>query len=83
LLALHPFVEERALGEVWLSPLDVILDEARALVVQPDLFFISTARSKILRDRVRGASLSHRRIRLKHRFFPGFTRFLSSIPGLW
>jgi Uma2 family endonuclease len=55
LLALNPFVEERALGEVWLSPLDVILDEARALVVQPDLFFISTARSHILRDRVRGA----------------------------
>ena len=54
LLALQPF-EERALGEVWLSPLDVILDEARALVVQPDLFFISTARSGILRDRVRGA----------------------------
>jgi Uma2 family endonuclease len=55
LLALHPFVEERGLGEIWLSPLDVILDEARALVVQPDLVFISTARSGIVRDRVRGA----------------------------
>jgi Uma2 family endonuclease len=55
LLALHPFVEERGLGEIWLSPLDVILDEAQALVVQPDLLFISTARSRIVRDRVRGA----------------------------
>jgi Uma2 family endonuclease len=54
-LALHQHVESRHLGEIWLSPLDVILDAERALVVQPDLLFISKARAGILMDRVRGA----------------------------
>ena len=38
-LALVAYVQERRLGEVWISPLDVILDVERALIVQPDLFF--------------------------------------------
>ena len=54
-LALVAHVQERRLGEVWISPLDVILDAERALIVQPDLFFISNERSHILSDRVRGA----------------------------
>lgn len=47
---------ERHLGVVCFSPLDVVLDEETGLVVQPDLMFISTERSAILRDRVWGAS---------------------------
>ena len=54
-LALVAHVRERRLGEVWISPLDVILDAERALIVQPDLFFIASERSHILTDRVRGA----------------------------
>jgi Uma2 family endonuclease len=54
-VALRAHVNERRLGRVWLSPLDVVLDEAEALIVQPDLMFISTARDWIVRDRVRGA----------------------------
>jgi Uma2 family endonuclease len=54
-MALVSHVRERQLGSVWISPLDVILDAERALVVQPDLFFISNERSHILTDRVRGA----------------------------
>jgi Uma2 family endonuclease len=53
--ALVEHAESRRLGEVWISPLDVILDAERALIFQPDLFFISNERSDILTDRVRGA----------------------------
>jgi Uma2 family endonuclease len=55
LLALNTHVSERQLGQMWVAPLDVVLDEERALIVQPDLFFISNDRSFIVRDRVRGA----------------------------
>ncbi|RPI51002.1 MAG: Uma2 family endonuclease [Acidobacteria bacterium] len=53
--ALVEHAESRHLGEVWISPLDVILDAERALIVQPDLLFISNERSHILTDRVCGA----------------------------
>jgi Uma2 family endonuclease len=54
-LALNAHVEERKLGRVWVAPLDVVLDHDRALIVQPDLFFVSNERESIIRDRVRGA----------------------------
>jgi Uma2 family endonuclease len=54
-LALTSHVRERLIGDVWLSPIDVILDEARALVLQPDLLFISNERRHILTDRIHGA----------------------------
>ena len=54
-LALNAHVEERKLGQVWLAPLDVVLDHDRALIVQPDLFFVSNQRASIITDRVRGA----------------------------
>src|SRR5918994_410611 len=54
-LALHRHVRERDLGQMWLSPLDVVLDHDRALIMQPDLFFISRDRSSIVQDRIRGA----------------------------
>jgi Uma2 family endonuclease len=53
--ALDGHVRECGLGEIWLSPLDVILDYDAALVVQPDLFFVSSERSWIVAERVRGA----------------------------
>jgi Uma2 family endonuclease len=54
-LALDRHVRERSLGRIWISPIDVVLDEHRALIVQPDLMFISNEREWIVRDRVRGA----------------------------
>ena len=54
-LALTAHVRERNLGKVWVSPLDVVLNEEQALIVQPDLFFVSNEREYIVRDRVRGA----------------------------
>ena len=55
MLALVQHVREHQLGEMWVSPLDIILDPERHLIVQPDLFFISKERSHIVSDRVRGA----------------------------
>ena len=45
------FVAGRKLGEVFVSPLDVILTQRR--VVQPDIFFISKSRLNLVTDRVR------------------------------
>jgi len=46
--------EPRGLGRVAIAPVDVILDRDRALVLQPDVLFISTERSAIIRDQVWG-----------------------------
>src|SRR5688500_15955828 len=42
-------------GEAWLSPLDVVLDVERNLVVQPDLSVVLTERADIVTDRIWGA----------------------------
>lgn len=49
---LEDFVKVKQAGTVLVSPLDVVLSPHR--VVQPDLFFISKARSDIIQDRIRG-----------------------------
>jgi Uma2 family endonuclease len=49
------FVGQHKLGTVCIAPLDVILDPARALIVQPDLFFVSKQRQDIITDHVWGA----------------------------
>ena len=54
-LALNQHISEYAAGEIWLSPIDVILDQDRHLVAQPDLLFISQARAHIVSDRIHGA----------------------------
>jgi Uma2 family endonuclease len=54
-LALSRHVRQRGLGAVLLSPVDVVLDYDKNLVVQPDLMFVSQARSGILKRRVMGA----------------------------
>jgi Uma2 family endonuclease len=54
-LALSKHVRERRLGHVLLAPLDVVLDYDRALILQPDLLFVSQARAHILKERVLGA----------------------------
>jgi Uma2 family endonuclease len=54
-LALSAHLAETRLGTVWLSPIDVVLDRERALVVQPDLFVVSSERESIIKDRLYGA----------------------------
>lgn len=48
-------VREHQLGQVCVSPVDVVLDEPAALVVQPDVIFVANERLSIVRDRVFGA----------------------------
>jgi Uma2 family endonuclease len=49
------FVGQRKLGVVCIAPQDVILDAARALILQPDLMFISKSRQEIISDHIWGA----------------------------
>jgi Uma2 family endonuclease len=53
-LLLCHHVEPRGLGKVAVAPVDVILDRKQALIVQPDVLFVSTARLSIVRDQVWG-----------------------------
>jgi Uma2 family endonuclease len=52
---LRVFVGQHKLGTVCIAPQDVILDPARALVMQPDLMFISKMREEIISDHIWGA----------------------------
>lgn len=53
--ALYDHVEHDGLGTVAVAPLDVILDRERALIVQPDILFVSRERHSIIREQVWGA----------------------------
>ena len=52
---LDQHVRAGGLGVVVVSPIDVVLDEANALVVQPDVIFVAHDRVHIIRDQVWGA----------------------------
>src|SRR5918996_3644871 len=53
LVRMYAHVTQQGTGEV-LSPMDVVLDEAAALVIQPDIVFISRDRRGIIRERIWG-----------------------------
>lgn len=48
-------VRRYRVGRVVVAPVDVVLDPQRALVLQPDVVFVSTERAGIVTDRVFGA----------------------------
>lgn len=52
---MYAYVEQHALGKVCVSPIDVVLDEPAALVIQPDIVFVAADRLAIIRDRIWGA----------------------------
>ena len=49
------YVERAAEGLVFLSPIDVVLDQQAGLVVQPDVVVISEERRHLVTDRIWGA----------------------------
>jgi Uma2 family endonuclease len=52
---LERHVREMSAGRVIPSPVDVILDNRRALIVQPDIVFVATERLGMCTDRIWGA----------------------------
>ena len=52
---LKAHVAHRQLGDVCVSPMDVVLDEDAGLIVQPDVTFVSNDRTSIVRGHIRGA----------------------------
>ena len=48
-------VRQHQLGVVCVSPMDVVLDEKNALIVQPDVLFVSNERAGIVREQIWGA----------------------------
>jgi Uma2 family endonuclease len=52
---LQDHVDAHCLGRVAIAPLDVILDAEAALIVQPDVMFVSTERLSIIRNQIWGA----------------------------
>ena len=53
--ALQAHAEQTSAGEVFVAPIDVVLDYEQALVLQPDLLFVSASRGHIVRERIYGA----------------------------
>lgn len=52
---LDAHVRAKSLGTVCVSPIDVVLDQERALVLQPDVMVVTEARHGIIRDQIWGA----------------------------
>lgn len=52
---LDAHVRRHQAGRVVTSPVDVVLDRQRSLIVQPDVLFVATARLHICTDRIWGA----------------------------
>lgn len=53
--ALHTHVTQEQIGDVYVSPIDVVLDAVRGLVLQPDILFVAAGNRAIVRDRIWGA----------------------------
>lgn len=53
--ALQEHVDDTHTGEVFVAPVDCVFDRERALVLQPDIVFVSQSRQDIVLDRIYGA----------------------------
>jgi Uma2 family endonuclease len=53
--ALRSYADRTYAGEVLMAPVDVVFDRRLALVLQPDVLFVSQGRMDMVRDRIYGA----------------------------
>ena len=53
--ALQEHAEHVNAGEIFVAPIDVVLDRDRPLVLQPDLLYVSRQRSELVHERIYGA----------------------------
>jgi Uma2 family endonuclease len=51
---LDDHVRRHGLGQVVVSPIDVVLDEQKALILQPDVVFLSNERLRLIRGQIWG-----------------------------
>ena len=51
--SLHDFLNEKNLGELFVAPLDVYLDE-NSNAIQPDIIFVASQNSSIVKDHIHG-----------------------------
>jgi Uma2 family endonuclease len=54
-ILLSGHIKRKKLGQLCLAPMEIVLDAAKTLMVQPDLAFVSHDRLGIIRDRIMGA----------------------------
>lgn len=54
-VALRSHLAATGEGKVWVAPVDVVLDYQQALVVQPDVVVVTTAKLSIVTSRINGA----------------------------
>lgn len=55
LVIIDEYVHAHRSGRVFISPIDVVLDAEKALVLQPDVVFVSNERKSILGNQINGA----------------------------
>ena len=51
---IRQYIKKNKIGKVYYSPLDVILDEPKKVILQPDLLFIKNENMSIFQDWIRG-----------------------------
>jgi Uma2 family endonuclease len=54
-IALAEHIRREDAGAIWVAPIDVVLDPAEPLIVQPDIVFVARQRLHTVTDRVWGA----------------------------
>lgn len=80
--ALQAHAEQTHAGEVFVAPIDVVLDRDQALVLQPDLLFVSASRGDISHGPHSWRAGSGHRGALRVRESANLTNAWAGLPGM-